>query len=546
MTIDLHEFPISRHNLQLKLGKTELPVDNLSLKIIKAINQHTRVWFSLPIKEPGTDQKMLDYLDELLGNTTLDINLINLPPVKNNKNSENKGNSKNENQEEKPRCLFTGLITKLDIKVVNLQYHLTGEALSYTYKLDIQKKKRSFQNKELPFNELIKQVTAKYGSKIVHSRIPNEQKQTRIAVQYEETDWEFLLRMASRLFEVIVPSEIDHEQWLIFGMPEGKTYTLPEACYHDYEIIRELQKYRQLSANQNWSWVSEKTAICYRINNTHKYLTIGDRVIFPVGKDGHNDENTKRSGDSTNNNQNNRNENSSKEERLIVKQVEAVLDEHQFCYSYILTSEAGLKQPKQVHPKITGVSIEGKVLDVQGDQIKLHLYGIDESQDPKQAAWFPYASAYTAEMNTGWYVMPEKGDYVKLYFPTNNEADAIAIGSIRRVTKAPKVLIKEHFVKYLRTAHGKEIKFSPDEILISGYGAADDKQGLVSVKLNETSGITIQSANSDIVLYSNGELRVKSDGNLKLAAGNRLNIHCKTNSIEMAGATYFKGLIKDN
>jgi len=529
MPIDLHQFPLSRHNLQFILGEKELSVTKLTLKITNKINHHTKVTFSLPIDEPDKNQKVNAYLDGVLTNTTLQINLINLPVKKEDEKNQTK---KDENQ---PEILFTGLITQLNLDVINQQYILIGEALSYTYKMDMQKNKRSFQNKQIAYNQLIKKVTEKYGSKVCHSRVTEDQKLGEIAVQYEETDWEFLVRVASRLHLGLVPSVINSEQWFIFGMPDGKeTYILNEESLHDHQVIRNITEYQKLTANKQIT-VEEQDYLSYQVKNTKQYLALGDRVKNPAKlqkSETKDDKNT--------------NQKDKKEKCLIVKQAVAQLDGGNFNYSYLLTPETGLRQPSQKHPRIKGASIEGRVLEVKGDQVKIHLHKIDKDQDPAQAAWFTYTTAYTAEKNTGWYVMPEKGDYIKLYFPTNNEAEAIASGSSRKTKDAKRVILSKPYERYLRTAHGKEIKFGNDEILISGYGKDDNEKSIVLIKMNETSGITIQSNNSNVMLYAKGALTVNSDHNLTLAAGNSLNIYCKTNSIEMNGPTLVKGLSKDN
>ena len=45
------------------------------------------------------------------------------------------------------------------------------------------------------------------------------------------------------------------------------------------------------------------------------------------------------------------------------------------------------------------------------------------------ARWFPYATVYSSGDGTGWYCMPEIGDKIRLYFPTEKEQDAYVISA---------------------------------------------------------------------------------------------------------------------
>lgn len=51
--------------------------------------------------------------------------------------------------------------------------------------------------------------------------------------------------------------------------------------------------------------------------------------------------------------------------------------------------------------------------------------------DPTKEKPIPYATGYSTEVHTGWYVMPEEGDTVQVIFPTENENQAYAVQSAR-------------------------------------------------------------------------------------------------------------------
>ncbi len=70
-----------------------------------------------------------------------------------------------------------------------------------------------------------------------------------------------------------------------------------------------------------------------------------------------------------------------------------------------------------------GASIEGKVLAVKEELVKLHL-DIDENQSEEEAFWFRYAPPTTNIM----YAMPSIGESVRLYFPSEGNEEPIITG----------------------------------------------------------------------------------------------------------------------
>ena len=89
-------------------------------------------------------------------------------------------------------------------------------------------------------------------------------------------------------------------------------------------------------------------------------------------------------------------------------QAVASLSKGEFKLSYLLLPAQGIRQNLHRNPKLSGASLSGVVLDRDKDRVRLHLE-VDPEQKKEEACWFPYASAYTAEGNSGWYFMPEVG-----------------------------------------------------------------------------------------------------------------------------------------
>ncbi|MCZ4151068.1 hypothetical protein BZG21_42540, partial [Escherichia coli] len=91
-------------------------------------------------------------------------------------------------------------------------------AVSHTYKLDTEWRKRSYQNQQKTYAEVIRKVLEPYAGASLTNAIPDTTT-GQMLLQYQETDWEFILRLASRLGTVIVPI-VDDAPAIALGIPQ--------------------------------------------------------------------------------------------------------------------------------------------------------------------------------------------------------------------------------------------------------------------------------------------------------------------------------------
>ena len=254
----------------------------------------------------------------------------------------------------------------------------------------------------------------------------------------------------------------------------------------DFAIRKKVARYRKMSQCECLSY-EEKDATEYTLDTDYAAFEIGDMV--------------KRDG-----------------KELYVKEVDIKLDESVFSCRYGLTTKKGLSVKKASHPYASGLTLDGTVLKAEGDTVKVHL-AIDDSQDEGKAYPFPYATGYSAEGHTGWYVMPEKGDTVQIVFPTEDENQAYAVQSVRK-EDTDKTADPE--VKYLRTPNGKEIKLDKEEILIT---TNDD---VTYIKINEKSGVEIITDKA-VQVTSGGSVTVNSGDQISMTSANDFSINAGKN-----------------
>jgi hypothetical protein len=440
------------------------------LSIVKTINDHAKVSFSALVPEGEKDK----YIQQAKTQTGIEINHAD---------------------SSRTTCLFKGIITNIEVKAVRDIYYVYAQAVSYTYNLDIKLKRRSFQKESMSYDNLIEEVIGDSGDyKEVASKGKNIEK---FIIQYDETDWVFLKRMASHFYAGLVADACSDKPKFWFGVPEGGGKGNLEEF--NYSVSKKIGDFRVSSENYI-EGIDEKDFIYYKIV-TDKLLNIGDKISFD-------------------------------KKNLVVSQLVAEMSDGVLTQEYTLTPEKGMSQKLILNDNVMGASVEGKVIKVEEDKVKLHLEEIDEVQQVDEAFWFPYSTCYTAEGQTGWYCMPELDDYVKLYFPNNKEEEGVVIGSIRKKTKGGD-FIKDPEVKFFRTKFGKEIMFSEKDIVITG------KDEEVLIRLNEEEGIEIYSK-KDIKIKADEEIKI-SGKTIYMSAGSKIDIQCKNSQIEMSGETIIKG-----
>lgn len=466
------------HQLQISPYKL---VSLQQLTMTKKINEHTRLSFTAIVSEERKDS----YVEMTDADTTVDISQID------------------EDGTSKP--LFSGIVLQIGIKVVRDIYYLEVEAVSHTYKLDVKKKSRSFQNKEMTIPTLLDVIASDYPGLDVVDEATHRARLERLTVQYEETDWQFLKRIASRYGTSLMPAAVFDTPKFHFGIFYSSSQTRLDD-YH-YTVRKRMTSYRHFAENDTRQ-VTENDFIFYEIE-TDRVLELGNWIGF-------------------------------KGKSLYVCEARTEVKNGLLVHKYVLCSKQGLQQLRIPHSQIAGVSIQGKVMEVVCDTVKVHL-NIDKEQSKEEAHCFPYTSMYTAEGHTGWYVMPEIDDPVQIYFPSAREEEGVATGAARENSSVDEMnKLDDPDIKYFRTATGKELMLSPEEIVITA------KDGEVFIRLHETDGIAIYSK-KDIKLISEDSILVDAGKKVIVSAKNEISLSCKESSIKLDGnATIIGKEVKTN
>ena len=142
--------------------------------------------------------------------------------------------------------LFYGMVKDIELEVVQGSYYMKLYAVSYSYLLDVEKKNRSFQNKQKTYVSLENEIMETYSKAMISDVASRKKELGKFIVQYQETDWEFLKRLASHFHTGLVNDVHIDKVKCYFGIPNNATHTINS---FNYSIKKDLGKYLMLSQN---------------------------------------------------------------------------------------------------------------------------------------------------------------------------------------------------------------------------------------------------------------------------------------------------------
>lgn len=385
--------------------------------------------------------------------------------------------------------LFQGMVQDVEVKAIQGLYYMEVYAVSHSYLLDVEKKSRSFQNKHMTYNELVKQVAANYADAMVRDVVTQGANIGQLIVQYEETDWEFLKRLASHFHTGLVDDVHIDSPRCYFGIPNNGKLTLGAA---NYIVKQDAGKYLKLSKS-GISGLHEQDFIYYEAE-TYSPVDIGDEVQFQG-------------------------------QTLYVYQIKGRMEKGIFLYYLTLTTQKGMSQLYQWNERVSGCSLNAKIVAIKNDQVKVSLE-VDEisGHNPGELCFFPYSTIYSSQDGSGWYCMPEIGDHVRIYFPDGIEEHSYAISSVHEEVDncasggestsssgeggdGYSGQRDNPSVKSLRNQDGKEIRLTPGGIYIIADGTM--------ITLTDEGGVSITSDKN---------IEFKSDKSIILNAEEDVNI----------------------
>ncbi|UHA73171.1 DUF6531 domain-containing protein [Paenibacillus sp. 481] len=363
--------------------------------------------------------------------------------------------------------LFLGQMHQLELHEVQGNDIVEMTVISHTYQMDSEQKCRSFQQISMSYHEVIDEVLGAYPKQLYRADAFDVSVSLgRLLLQYEETDWEFLQRVASHAGAMLTPDVSQHKLCVWIGAPSGhRRIKLPEG--KAYQIGRKLESFLTGIQTPRESWDEQAFTRC--VVSLDQLLDLGDQVEIQG-------------------------------QSYTVMGLQGELVRGLFEFEYLCAIPEGVRQNQKFNPYLVGLAVEGKVIGVMPNRAKVHL-DIDAEQDVGEAVWFPYSAPFSHLLHT----MPQVGSRIKLFFPSHEEDDAMLINSVRTpmsssgeaAQKADKKMA-DSTVKSFTTSYGKDFTLGTQDI---SFTAAE---GTLYLSINDDTGIEMHS-DKDIV-WMNQEL----------------------------------------
>ena len=284
--------------------------------------------------------------------------------------------------------LFAGKITLAETVAYRGLYYLRLEAASYTMDWQLRTVSRSFLDLDATYEQVIKKVLEDQEHADIMDCITAGARIPDFLLQYEETDWDFLVRLASHFGSFLIPDYQAGYGRAYFGVPQyGDETFLSE---EEYETIKDMDLYYRAGNEELLS----QEVMKWRVKTGHVF-SLAQRVAF-------------------------------RGIAAIVTSVEYGVRNGELCRYYELSREKGVISVLQKNRHINGMSIPATVKERRGNCVRVHFH-IDQEYEPA-----PNARYFTFAIESSFiYCMPEVGSQVHIYFPTDDEKDAIAVHALR-------------------------------------------------------------------------------------------------------------------
>ena len=361
-----------------------------------------------------------------------------------------RSNISNENGTSNDKIFLNGIIDDIklsEIKTGSLVVEIT--CISKSIILDRIPRYRSFQDPSLTYSAIAEEINKNYGAngeKIIS--VGEDMKEVpRMTIQYNETDWEYLKRLASYTGQPIIP----YYDKILVGFLKNQAVQTPNTTYSQYGKSKKNKRTMYKITGTEVYPVSTPIKLKTR-NRAGEEETENDYYVIEsrIYNEG----------------------NTLKCEYTLGKQTDYFVDPipHEKIRGAVIEARtvhiARTDESKSNHGRTDGNSdnLEGKTIgakplnkyiekaenqnqnEKERERVKasdiavmtlnlteglLKLGENGQSFEDKYAgkSYFPYVTPYS-QSNTGFTPAPEINDRVALYFPNGNETHAIVLGAV--------------------------------------------------------------------------------------------------------------------
>ncbi len=283
------------------------------------------------------------------------------------------------------KVIFYGYLLHAHAQVEKGKWVVELEYVSATYELDIRKRQRVFYRQDDLYADVVGRIGSLYPDIQIKDEIAGARKTPGVLLQYEETDWAFLKRLASHFASCLTPDAADSSGRFYFGLPRIDNDVALRKI--DYAVVQDTDRY------YHHSDIMKQEHTGWRIV-TDKMLQLGEALTL--------------NGTAS-----------------VVSAVHMYEENGSLRREYTLRRKNGIYTEKGINYEILGLSLPATVTDRRKNEVQV-TFDINAPYESEQPSnYFVYGIE-----SSSFYCMPEIGSRVHIYFPGRNEAEAIAVHAL--------------------------------------------------------------------------------------------------------------------
>ncbi|MDE6951982.1 MAG: phage late control D family protein [Lachnospiraceae bacterium] len=362
------------------------------------------------------------------------------------------------------RILFGGLVEKVEFEIVNKFIRVFIYCVSSTIRMDRDKRERCFQNPQLTYTEVLNEVMEKYENATYYWNIRRDHDISYPLLQYHETDWEFVKRLATH-FHTVIYSDYHHE-----------TVSFHVGC-----------KKGEMKGE-----ISHKQGACMKYGISDKYYTEGgfednkDRAGFAYIEISLSEEldisdNVRYQG-----------------RQYVVYRKQIVFERGELTYNYLLGTDFFTYRKKGINRFLAGFRTKGEIKRAEAEKVYMKL-----DMEDKHAAQYPWP--WVPETGNLCYCMPEQGTDAILYFPSGDERDGIIIHALHKNRESSAFSDVQN--RKIHTLYDKKIGLCREKLMVEGKEVSiylEDANGIrlkskYNIKMNASQGIYVEGKKGAII-----------------------------------------------
>ena len=411
------------------------------------------------------------------------------------------------------RRVFSGIVDYfeiLDYGSYGCKILMRAFSKSVLFDRKNEKKYRVFQDRNLMFSDIIDEINKDYADKKLEIKYFDIAKKQigSLIVQFDETDWEFLVRLASQLKTGMFVIE---QGIILFGIVEMGEIKKENKYFSDYSLVRDYKN------------------LYYKVQS-NKVINLGDTVSI--------------SENAVENEGNNKDSSGNKGNFSVLK-TRIFLKDFILKSEFLATDMSSYHIFRKYNEKIRGCRIEANVERVFEDggiakmevrfaeglkkivQERSNEESNDKAYDDYGIKRFPLSyQTFYSQTNTGFFCTPEVNDTVEVYFPNEDERFAKVSWAINNKGNG-------RFSDYTkRNFQVNQSDFNFSLNLNSFEVKTAEKYSVESPNIVENADNFVNKANQNMIVASNNYLGIESIGDADFY-GSKINIIGKEKEITM-------------